>query len=88
MEANANKYTFVWKKTAIKTRDRKYAEVKDIFDTLNNNYSYSIIYSDDISLELIDQVISSIILSINNDNIEIVYKKVNPKPLYKGFWIS
>ena len=79
MEANANKYTFVWKKTAIKTRDRKYAEVKDIFDTLNNNYSYSIIYSNDISLELIDQVISSIILSINDDNIEIVYKQGKPK---------
>lgn len=32
MEANANKFTFIWKKTAIKTRDKTFARLNELID--------------------------------------------------------
>lgn len=74
VEANANKYTFVWKKTAIKTRDKRLKDTAVVFKELIESYGMDIDY-EDITVELIDSVISQIILKLHKDNIELIYGK-------------
>ncbi|NLC34747.1 MAG: IS1182 family transposase [Erysipelothrix sp.] len=72
VEANANKYTFVWKKVASRTRDRRLSDTLTIFDTLIKDYRFNIIY-DELSIEVIDHVVSQIIHRLIEDDIELVY---------------
>ena len=72
IEANANKYTFVWKKVAIKTRDKRILDSEEVFKELNNNFQFNIVY-EEITLELIDRVISELILQLIDSNIDLVY---------------
>lgn len=36
IEANANKYTWVWKKSCIKNRDKTFVKVTEIIEKMNN----------------------------------------------------
>ncbi len=74
VEANANKYTFVWKKVALKTRDKRIADTVIMFDFLNEKYNMNIQY-ESITIELIDSVISELIFKLSKDEIELVYGK-------------
>lgn len=80
VEANANKYTFVWKKTALKTRDKRLEDTEIIFEHLSKAYQMTFNY-DSLTLEFIDSVISEIIFMLHTNNIELVYgkgKRKNP----------
>ena len=74
VEANANKYTFVWKKIPMKTRDSRLLDTELVFNHLINNYNISLSY-DVITPELIDSVISEVISMLHKDHIELVYGK-------------
>lgn len=74
VEANANKYTFVWKKVAMKTRDKRLLDTEVVFNQLKSEFNIDISY-DSITLELIDEVISNIIFVLYINNIELVYGK-------------
>lgn len=73
IEANANKYTFVWKKTALKTRDKRLEDCRVLFKRINKIYNYDIDLLEVINLEHIDEVISKLIIDLNNQDIELVY---------------
>ncbi len=72
IEANANKYTFVWKKRALKTKDKRLLDTKVVFDDLVSNYNMILNY-DSITLEVIDSVITQLISMLRESNIELVY---------------
>lgn len=74
-EANANKFTFVWKKTAVKSRDKSYERITKVYNDLNKEYNFNLEISDIYDLEAVDKVISNILSLINRDNIDLVYGK-------------
>lgn len=38
IEANANKYTFVWKKAILKNEEKKHTKIVELFNQINANY--------------------------------------------------
>lgn len=78
IEANANKYTFVWKKVALKTQSKRIEDTKRLFEELNLNYNFNIIY-EEITIELIDRVISELIMQLIESDVEIVYGRGHGK---------
>ena len=80
-EANANKFTFVWKKVAIKTRDKTFERITLLINKLNKDYSLSYETSSEYSLDYVDSVINSLILLLNSLSIDLVYGKGKRKSL-------
>ena len=74
-EANANKYTFVWKATAIKTRDKRLEDIQVLNKKLNEDYDLRIDTNAKLSIEVIEETIDSLIKRLNDENITLVYGK-------------
>ena len=47
IEANANKYTFVWKKVVCKNEERMHEKISNLFDAVSKTYLTSIVFSKD-----------------------------------------
>lgn len=86
IEANANKYTFVWKTATLKFREKLYRkidkEIKEINSLLNTNYHIKETYEINELLEILD----NIDFHIKEQNIKIVEGKGHRKhPLQKKY---
>ena len=78
-EANANKFTFVWKKVAIKTRDKTFERITELLLKLSKIYSINFAISSEYDLTYVDSIISKIIMILHQSNISLVYGKVKRK---------
>jgi len=61
LEANANKYTWVWKKSCIRNRDKVFAKVSELIDKINSELIYQgvcIEKREEYAVEYLDEVIS------------------------------
>lgn len=61
LEANANKYTWVWKKSCIRNRDKVFAKVSELIDIINSDLIYQevrIEKREEYAVEYLDEVIS------------------------------
>ena len=61
LEANANKYTWVWKKSCITNRDRVFAKVSDLIDIINAELIYQgvrIEKREEYAVEYLDEIIA------------------------------
>lgn len=84
MEANANKFTFIWKTTAIKTRDKTFIKLNE----LTNKFVDGIQAEKKVewSIEDIDNILSQIEKIIARNGISFVYGKGKRKtPLQRNY---
>ena len=84
MEANANKFTFIWKTTAIKTRDKTFIKLNE----LTNKFVDGIQAEKKVewSIEDIDNILSQIEKIIARDGISFVYGKGKRKtPIQRNY---
>ncbi len=80
IEANANKYTFVWKKTTTKNAERLKTKIVDFIAKLNEEFGFD--YTSDLSL---GEILEVLLKKKEQDNIEFVYGKGKRKtPLQRA----
>lgn len=60
IEANANKYTFVWKKTVSKNQARMLAKVAELIAECEESYDIRVAYNDRISLKAIKRLVKQL----------------------------
>lgn len=80
IEANANKYTFVWKKTTAKNAEKLKIKIIDFISKLNEDFDF--VYTPDTPLDEILEVLQQ---KKESENIEFVYGKGKRKtPLQRA----
>jgi len=84
IEANANKYSFVWKKSTQKCEVRLQEKLKLLIKEINEVYSTSYIIEGKVELSLIDEILIFLDNQRSSLGIEFVYGKGNrKKPLQR-----
>jgi len=81
LEANANKYSFVWRKTTEKNEAKLQENLKNLICEINEQYQASYEVDNKISLETVDEIIHLLENHKNLMRIEFVYgkgKRKNP----------
>ncbi|MHB8076987.1 IS1182 family transposase [Desulfosporosinus fructosivorans] len=76
IEAYANKYTFVWKKTTLKNEQRMQEKAKVFFAKLNIDYNANLPLTEpSITVETLQKVVNFLKEKQNDEKIEFVYGK-------------
>lgn len=79
MEAFSNKYTWVWKKACITSRDRKFRQLKEYFTDLNNKLLYlgqpEFPVKDEYEIKELDDIVQAMEKSMSDNGIEAAYGK-------------
>ena len=75
IEANANRYTFVWKKAVTKYQTRLFEKVASSYDEWSESYGLTAISDGDISKESLRKVITELKNICNEEHIEFVNGK-------------
>ena len=75
IEANANRYTFVWKKAVTKYQTRLFEKVASSYDEWSESYGLTAISDGDISKESLRKVITELKDICNEEHIEFVNGK-------------
>lgn len=84
IEANANKYSFVWKKSTQKNEVRLQEKLKLLIEEINEVYSTSYIVEENVELSLIDEILTFLDSQRISSGIEFVYGKGSrKKPLQR-----
>lgn len=74
IEAYANKYTFVWKKTTLKNEQRMQEKAKVVLAKLNNEFNASLpLTESSITVETLQKAIDFLKKKQNDEKIELVY---------------
>ena len=79
IEANANKYTFVWKKSTVKYEKRLHENIRKFIIKFIENYSIQVQFKEDKSLEYLQQIYEYLIDKKETDDIVFVYGKGKKK---------
>lgn len=84
IEANANKYSFVWKKSTQKNETRLQEKIKLLINEINEVYGTSYVISEKAEVSLLDEILEFLDNQRNLSRIEFVYGKGKRKePLQK-----
>jgi len=76
IEANANKYTFVWKKSTEKYEERLQEKMKKLIKKINNEFSTVYSQTDDkIEVSVLEEILNFLLEIKKGQNIEFVYGK-------------
>jgi len=73
IEANANKYTFVWKKAISKNEYKMFQKMQMCIDDLNSEYATNFSVSNDNLIEDIDKILEYLIAKQKREGVEFVY---------------
>ena len=87
IEANANKYTWVWKKSCITNRDKTFIKITEIIEKMNNeDLSFLGIKFEtrtEYAIEYIEEILNEYKKQLNIDESTFVYGKGNRKSTYQ-----
>jgi transposase len=87
IEANANKYTWVWKKSCIRNRDKVFIKVTELIEEMNANVmslqGLKIETRDEYAIEYLEDVLSKYIEVTSLDLNSFVYGKGRRKTVYQ-----
>ena len=87
IEANANKYTWVWKKSCIKNRDKTFIKISEIIEKMNNeDLSFLGIKFEtrtEYAIEYIEEILNEYKKQLNIDESTFVYGKGCRKSTYQ-----
>ncbi len=86
LEANANKFTFIWKKTALKTRDKTYDRVNALLDKVKE-YT-DVVWRQEWTPSNIQDILDHLLSIAQIQGIVFVYGKVKEKQLYKDYMMN
>lgn len=75
IEANANKYTFVYKKRIVNSRIKLYERITDSIISLNMNYGYTYPHKKEYCAQEIGYIAQYLMEVMINNDIELVYGK-------------
>ena len=73
IEANANKYTFVWKKAVSKNQSRMLARVAELVAECEEVYGIRVVYNDRISLKTIKRLVKQLKKVCRKEKVVIVH---------------
>jgi len=73
IEANANKYTFVWEKAISKNNEKLVVKIKDYFSDINHRYNTEYVYEEEHCKETLKNVASFLLNIKEDENIIFVY---------------
>lgn len=73
IEANANKYTFVWKKVIRKNEDKMHAKIVDLFNQINTNYLVDIAFDLKNVATSLSKALSFLKIKQSDEGISFVY---------------
>jgi transposase len=86
IEANANRYTFVWKKAVMKNEEKMHIKVQEIINTINLEYTQDFKFTPYTAITDIEKVTVFLKQKCTDDGIVFVYGKgKRPKPLQKMY---
>lgn len=87
IEANANKYTWVWKKSCITNRDKTFIKISEIIEKINNeDLSFLGIKFEirtEYAIEYIEEILNEYKKQLNFDESTFVYGKGSRKSTYQ-----
>lgn len=79
IEANANKYSFVWKKAVNKNEAKLHEKIKQLIEKINAEYKTEYVLKESCDIQSIEITLKSILTYLNKikekENIEFVYGK-------------
>lgn len=81
IEANANKYTFVWKKVVNKNESKMHLKIIELIDLLNTNYLTTLTFALEKPTESLEKVISFLKQAQKDKEVIFVYGTGKRKPL-------
>jgi len=86
IEANANRYTFIWRKTILKNEAKMHVKVRDLINLINHDYIQTFTFSSDSSIVDISTVVDYLMKKCEEEKIEFVHGSgKRPKPLQKQY---
>jgi transposase len=86
IEANANRYSFVWKKTVLKNEAKMHVKVQELMHKINTDYIQNFSFSIDTAYQDITYVVEFLFHKCNTENIEFVHGSGHrPKVLQKQY---
>lgn len=86
IEANANRYSFVWKKSTDKFESKLQEKIRKTLETLNSEMDFNIVIpKGKIGIDFINTVLENLITVKDKENIEFVYGKGKRKSKLQRF---
>lgn len=86
IEANANRYSFVWKKSVMKNEAKMHIKVQELQDQINTEYIQNFCFSSEHALDALRSVTAFLLKKCTDENIEFVHGSGRrPKPLQKQY---
>lgn len=73
IEANANRYTFVWKKTVTKNEAKMHLNIQKMIDEINTEYIQTFEFHEDIAYQSISEVVDFLLNECQTKNICFVH---------------
>ena len=87
IEANANKYTWVWKKSCIKNRDKVFEKVTDLINTMNTSVLHlmgvKFEIREDYAIEYLEYLLNEYEKAVGLNKTEFVYGKGRRKSIFQ-----
>ena len=87
IEANANKYTWVWKKSCIRNRDKVFLKISELIEEMNtvvlNSYGLKIETRDEYAIEYLEDILNKYAEITTIDFNSFVYGKGRRKTVYQ-----
>lgn len=86
IEANANKYTWVWKKACIKNREKVFVKVTELIDSINEVlclFGVKFETREEYAIEYLESLIEKYLSVLNLNKSEFVYGIGHKKSLYQ-----
>lgn len=86
IEANANRYTFVWKKAVLKNEAKMHVRVQELVNVINLEYVQAFTFNSDTASEDIVKVVAFMKQKCTDEGIEFIHGKgKRPKRLQKHY---
>lgn len=86
IEANANRYTFVWKKAVMKNEAKMHTKVQELINTVNQEYIQVFTFCSESAESDMQKVLVFLKQKCKDENIEFVHGSgKRPKPLQKQY---
>lgn len=86
IEANANRYSFVWKKTVMKNEVKMHIKIQELIQRVNTDFVQSFPFSSENAFADITSVVTFLYQKCRAEKIEFVYGSgKRPKPLQKQY---
>ena len=86
IEADANRYTFVWKKAVMKNEAKMHLKIQELIEVINAEYLQSFTFSADTAVENLTVIVAFLEKECKKQHITFVYGRGHrPKPLQKHY---